>query len=161
MSKSEENYLPAHRIARILLSIPATIADNMGVDPQADSILIVDDSPSDRAIVEALLDAAGSYAVQSVRNGVEALEVLCCWPATACLVDFDMPGMDGLELIRRITQGFPNVVCILITGTPLEDIIQEARAAGAKASLSKADLTPTLLDDTIGSVLTERTRHAS
>jgi len=64
-------------------------------------ILIVDDEPSNRLILEDLL--VEHYAVQALANGREALDYLTAGPAVALiLLDVMMPVMDGFEACRRI-----------------------------------------------------------
>lgn len=67
------------------------------------TILVVDDSAAQRRFVELLLGAEG-YQVDSAQNGAEALEYLRDSTPNAVILDIAMPGIDGLEVCRRIRQ---------------------------------------------------------
>ena len=65
-------------------------------------VLVVDDSPSLRSYLVSLLDAY-QYQILQAASGKEALEVLAEHPDTALiLTDYNMPEMDGLELIQTV-----------------------------------------------------------
>ena len=69
-----------------------------------------------------LLKASG-YETEAVESGEEALEVLSEGAAPrAALIDLDLPGMSGEELLRHITRTRPSVMPVLITAADLERI---------------------------------------
>lgn len=63
--------------------------------------LVVDDEPSSRQAVRAVLEACGAR-VLVARDGREALAILSAGPSDVVLCDLRMPVMDGFELIRRL-----------------------------------------------------------
>lgn len=66
-------------------------------------ILVVDDSPVNRAVLKAMLEKCGAADIAMARNGLEALEVLRTGPAfDLVLTDLWMPGMDGFGLVAAI-----------------------------------------------------------
>lgn len=67
-------------------------------------VLVADDNPTNRHVVELMLDAAGVEVV-SVENGAEALDALRAGAFDLVLMDLRMPVMDGFEAIRAIRQG--------------------------------------------------------
>ena len=74
------------------------------VQPQSDedeAILLVDDDPRALDLLEETLRSAG-YETESVHSGIRALEVLSSKLVSAVVWDLRMPGMDGLEVIRRV-----------------------------------------------------------
>jgi putative two-component system response regulator len=102
-------------------------------------ILIVDDDETTLAVLKGILSTAG-YGVSVARDGHAALQQLH-EDGTARLIisDWVMPGMDGLELCRRVRQGgFPGYIYfILLTGhTRTQDIVA-GLSAGADDFITK------------------------
>lgn len=103
-------------------------------------VLVVDDRPDVRLSFMYLLAACGFHAAEA-QDGIRALEYLDREPATdIILTDLDMPGMDGVQLLRAVHARHsrpPRV--IVMTGSVLEtDVaVAEARRAGAAAVLVK------------------------
>ena len=93
-------------------------------------------------ILGALLDIAGGYTHSGAESGAAALVSLEESLPDICLVDFDMPGMTGIEFVSQARSLYPNLPCLVVTGTPASHIVASARAAGVGAVLSKADLSP-------------------
>jgi CheY-like chemotaxis protein len=95
-------------------------------------ILVAEDNPVNRKIVEALLAPVGA-AIAFAGNGVEALEVLGTQAFDLVLMDIQMPVMDGVEATRRLrASGGPNadIPVVALTANVLEDQLQLYRAAG-------------------------------
>ena len=65
-------------------------------------ILVVDDSPSMRNIITGQLKQAGFSDIDQAEDGVQALEKLEAEVFDMILTDWNMPHMDGLELVRAI-----------------------------------------------------------
>jgi diguanylate cyclase (GGDEF)-like protein len=66
-------------------------------------LLLVEDEPSQRLLLERLLTRAG-YLVDTAQSGVEALGVIANGHYQMMLTDWDMPGMDGVTLCRRVRE---------------------------------------------------------
>ncbi len=120
------------------------------------SVLIIDDSPTDLMILSALLDICGGYEVVQAADGSSALDTLVDREADVCLVDFDMPGMTGLEFAIEARNRRPGQCCILVTGASPNDLAAAAEAAGVHTIISKASLNPELLDATIQAAIGAR-----
>ncbi|QGZ66119.1 hybrid sensor histidine kinase/response regulator [Paraburkholderia acidisoli] len=104
----------------------------------ASHVLIVDDSEDARVALAALLDMDGHH-VKTAESGAHALELLAGWTPDLALVDLDMPGMDGLELARRL-HAHPErarVTLIALSGRVSEGERQAALDAGFDAHLAK------------------------
>src|SRR5262245_34480726 len=78
-------------------------------------ILIIDDDPDMRAMLEQTLQSAG-HEVTMAANGNQGLEVQCAKPASLIITDLLMPEKDGLETIIDFRRGFPKVPIIAISG---------------------------------------------
>ena len=89
--------------------------DLNNIDYKDESILIVDDDAEITVVLEKLLRNMG-FTVRSVLGGDDALRALKDMSFTFLLTDMRMPNMDGLELIQKVNQTFPNVNIIAMTG---------------------------------------------
>ncbi len=93
------------------------------------TVAVVDDDPLLRRTVASNLEDAG-FRVASFENGRAALDyVTGGGPASAILLDWQMPGMDGPELLRRLRAGGHGVPVIFLTGHN-QPIFEEAALAG-------------------------------
>ena len=94
------------------------------------SVLVVDD---DRTGRETLTEAVAEmgYAVASAAAGPEALDVLRQKEIDIVLTDLKMPGMDGLELLKRAKLIRPDVFVILVTAFATVDTAVAAMKSGA------------------------------
>ncbi len=82
-------------------------------------ILIVDDEEMMRSLLERCLERARPFCqVTTVASGPEALLQLQRQPYDLIIVDYQMPGMHGLDLARLIRREFPEIALMLITGSP-------------------------------------------
>jgi DNA-binding NtrC family response regulator len=78
------------------------------------TLLAVDDQPE---ILETVSRVLGrSHEVLRARSGKEALRLFETSTPDCVLLDIDMPGMDGIEVLRRLTKLDPNVPVIMLTG---------------------------------------------
>jgi len=80
-----------------------------------DKILLVDDEEGVRRVLHISLADAG-YRVFEAADGSEALEIFKKENPSIVLTDIKMPGMDGVDLLRRIKHENPEVEVIMITG---------------------------------------------
>jgi DNA-binding response OmpR family regulator len=100
------------------------------------SILIVDDEPNVRLGFRTALETAG-YPVDEAMDGPNALDCLEQSPVALVLLDLRMPGLDGMEVLRRLRDAGNGVPVIIVTA---HGSIPEAVAAmklGAIDFLSK------------------------
>ena len=99
-------------------------------------ILIVDDDRSSCEILSKILSLRG-YRVDIANDGLTALELVQSKTYGLALIDYRMPGMDGVELYRRIRQLRPDVVGVFVTGFPTIDTVYPAIAVGVERVLAK------------------------
>jgi two-component system, OmpR family, response regulator len=93
-------------------------------------VLVVDDNRDAANALAVLLEMAG-YEVETSFSGLTALEVARRFRPDACLLDINMPGMDGYELARRLRQLNPDNPPILATVTAYSDDMHLDRAVDA------------------------------
>lgn len=103
----------------------------------AQTILIVDDSVSMRQMTSIILKNAG-YNVEQAADGDEGLSKVTD-DISLVITDYNMPGMNGIELINKVRQGSTNkAVPILMLTTESEEAKKnEGRKAGATGWLTK------------------------
>ncbi len=100
-------------------------------------VLVVDDEWANRLSVGKTLERAG-YIVDDAANGEEALEKVRQNEYEVILTDIRMsPNMDGIELLRRIKEQYPDAIVILMTGYASLSTAVEALRLGAHDYLVK------------------------
>jgi diguanylate cyclase (GGDEF)-like protein len=105
------------------------------------SVLVVDDMQFSRTVVASALQGSGCSDVRLAENAAEALELLGERTADVVLVDWVMPGMDGLELLEAIRQMDERsqryTAVIMFTGKEGDEAMMEAFAHGVDDYLRK------------------------
>jgi two-component system, NtrC family, response regulator HydG len=96
----------------------------------AHRILIVDDEPDTCANLSDILTDLG-YEVDTAHDGFAALERIKHKTYDIALLDLRMPGMDGLELYRRIREVSAGTVAIVVTAYASSDTAKSVMSAGA------------------------------
>jgi len=99
-------------------------------------ILVVDDEPNVRKVLGALLEQAG-YVTTRAAAASEALDLVRSQDPDLVITDLKMPGMDGLELLRRLKEGFPEIPVVLLTAHGTVEAAVEAMKEGAFDFLTK------------------------
>ncbi len=95
-------------------------------------VLIVEDNASMRTLLVTLLGGQGYTIVGQLENGNTLIEDIRRLQPTIVCLDYQLPGRDGLELLKDINAGFPEIDVVFMTGSEDADI--EARAADSGAS---------------------------
>jgi len=103
-----------------------------------DQVLIVDDDPMFRLMLEKFLHKEG-FAVAQAASGEEALSLFAATPALIVLMDADMPGISGFECCERLRElpGGADVSVLMLTALDDEAFVDRAFAAGAMDYLTK------------------------
>lgn len=109
-------------------------------------ILIVEDEPKMAYVLRQTLQAHG-YRSQTALNGFEALSSLQAIQPAAVILDLNLPGLSGLELLQRLRQQFPQTKVIILSGH-IQEYSQLASEMGVEEILQK----PVRLEDIIGSI---------
>ncbi len=100
------------------------------------TILIVDDEPLNLDLLEQELTDLG-YAVDKADGGKAALDALSGKPAALVLLDYQMPGMNGIEALHEIKKMDPALPVIMITAYGTIDRAVEAIKSGADDFVTK------------------------
>jgi len=96
------------------------------------TVLIVDDSKLARIVAAKALSALQpDWERVEAGNADEALAIVGERRIDLALIDFNMPGKDGLDLAADLRAGFPNMPIALITANIQDEVIARARAVNA------------------------------
>lgn len=117
----------------------------------AKPVLIVDDEKNIRLTVSIALESLG-LASDSAMNGEEALQLIREKDYRLALLDLKMPGMDGMEVLRRLRDIRPDIRVIIITAHGTIESAVEAMKLGAVDFIQKP-FAPKEIRDLVTSVL--------
>ncbi|TWU40961.1 ATP-binding response regulator [Novipirellula artificiosorum] len=109
-------------------------------------ILIVDDSEVDRTVMAGLLGSDLDWLISQASNGAEALRMMADATPDAVVTDLLMPEMDGMELVKRISQTYSEVPVVLVTSQDDIKLAFKALKMGAASYVPKSQLADRLLD---------------
>jgi len=99
-------------------------------------ILVVDDDPSLRRVLEVQLEQDG-YEVAAAASVPQTLSLLQLRPFDLLITDLKMPGMSGLELLKQTRSQYPQTIVVMLTAFGTVDTAVEAMKAGAYDYLTK------------------------
>jgi len=109
-------------------------------------VLTVDDQAVFRRIAQDVIAATDGFeAVGEAESGYEALEAVQRLAPDLVLLDVRMPGVDGIEVARRIVTGRSDVVVVLISIDELADLPSTAELGDAVPLVRKQDFGPRML----------------
>ncbi|HEY7398134.1 MAG TPA: response regulator transcription factor [Gaiellaceae bacterium] len=101
-------------------------------------VVLVEDNDVFRETLELLLQLRAEVrVVGSAANGSEAVELCARLAPDVVLVDYRMPGMNGAETTRAVLEAAPGTSVICLTASVAAAEIEELRAAGAVACITK------------------------
>src|SRR6059036_2524590 len=120
---------------RVSSELEEEMSDNSHIE-----ILVVDDDAMSRRLLAQLLTAAG-YKCRVCKNGSEALEIVHAAPPSLLLLDFDMPGPNGAEVLRRLRSdhnpAVAQIPAIMLTAHGSEESEVSCLQAGADDFVNK------------------------
>jgi signal transduction histidine kinase len=109
-------------------------------------VLLVDDSPADRLAVRRALerDTESAWALETAGSAEEALARIHAVLPDVVLMDYHLPGMTGLGLLRELQARYPAgaPAVVMLTGSGSERVAVEAMKAGAQDYLVKDNYSP-------------------
>jgi CheY-like chemotaxis protein len=101
-------------------------------------VLMVDDSATMRNIVRKLLNGTPfALDIAEAEEGIDALKQIASGKFDIVFLDYNMPGLNGVETLSEIKRQYPRVKVVIMTSTQDETVAERARAAGAAAFLRK------------------------
>lgn len=106
------------------------------VSGEGKRVLVVDDADFMRMMLEDILTHHGHTVLQA-RDGQECLSMLLEETVDVCLLDINMPGMSGLEVLKRIKTGQPGLKVVMLSALSRESNVRLALQLGADAFVVK------------------------
>jgi len=102
-------------------------------------VFLADSSTFTRIVLSNALEALGFEVVGVAKDGKEALDMFAEHSPDIALIDLELEGLDGISVIRTLTERYPATAIALMMPENLDepDIIVEAVRAGAKAYIKK------------------------
>lgn len=107
-------------------------------------VMVVDDTDHVRDMLATMLELDGFQVVAKVASGEEAIEALGESAPNVIVMDYKMPGMDGLAATERIRTITPGIPVILYTAYLDEVLERRAREAGVALCIGKVEGLATL-----------------
>jgi DNA-binding NarL/FixJ family response regulator len=119
-------------------SEPASVRDELA--GSSTRILIVDDSPLVRQRLRDMLQQHPRWKVcGEAASGSEAIQKVQGLGPDLIVLDFLMPGMDGLQAARELGKVVPDVPILMFTMHLSRQLVEEARNAGIRGAVAKSD----------------------
>lgn len=114
-------------------------------------ILLVDDDESIRDSMSMFFEEEGCELIGAA-NAEEAMQALIREPYDIIISDYKLPGMDGLDFFRLVSEARPDAIKILITAYGSEDLFREAYRIGVQDLILKP-LTVDAIEKSMGVLL--------
>jgi CheY-like chemotaxis protein len=108
----------------------------MLADPVSKRLLIIDNDPDIRQVLQDRLESLG-YTVETAGNALEALLAMEKMLPTGILLDFMLPAINGLEVLREVRRLYAMLPVVIITANKDEHLAALAIAASADDVLLK------------------------
>lgn len=115
---------PAHRLRRRLARAVGAVSSSRG------RVLVVEDEPHVGAMLREVLTEL-AYAVKHVVGGAQALELVPVFEPDLVLLDLQMPGMSGVEVLDHLRREHPRLPVVIISGNQDVELMRRALGNGA------------------------------
>jgi DNA-binding response OmpR family regulator len=99
-------------------------------------LLIVDDEVEICEFLKSFFEDR-DFEVAVANGGSQALEKVAAFHPEVVLLDIQMPGMDGLQVLKKIKETYPKVKVIMVTAVETQEKIEEAMRFGADNYITK------------------------
>jgi CheY-like chemotaxis protein len=117
-------------------------------------MLLIDDDEWIRDSLSLFFEGEGCHLV-AVETAEEGIEELRKQGYDIILVDYRLPGMDGLEFLKRIKDSHPDILTVLITAYGSEDVFLKARNIGVTGIVDKP-FTIRTIEDSLSRLISKR-----
>lgn len=102
-------------------------------------VMVVDDDPLIQAGIKGVLESDSSiFVVASASSGTEALDLIDAYRPDVLLLDIQMPGLTGLDVLRKVRQRPQRLACVIVTTFGEDDYVLEAVRFDADGFVLKA-----------------------
>lgn len=119
-------------------------------------ILVVDDNPAVRRYLRAILEQRSAWRIcGEARNGEETLQRVQDSVPDLILLDFQLPGQNGLEIAREIRRLRPATPILMVTIHMSNQLAAAARAVGIRGICAKSDVGS--IEEAVQTLLEEKT----
>lgn len=110
------------------------------------SVMVVDDMATSRGLIIMALEEMGVKKIDFRKDGAEALQALVARPAHLVISDYNMPGMDGLGLLKGLRENrmTARIGFILVSGRMTPEIMNSGKSLGMNNYIQKPFSTPQL-----------------
>ncbi|RMH27405.1 MAG: response regulator [Planctomycetota bacterium] len=122
-------------------------------------IMLIDDSKTMRNIQKSVLKQLGYSEIEEACDGQDALSKVAAFQPDLCLVDWNMPNMDGLSFVKAFRQQNKTTPLIMVTTEAEKSRVIEAIKAGVNNYVVKP-FTPDLLSERITETLAKAAAKA-
>jgi CheY-like chemotaxis protein len=121
-------------------------------------ILIVDDEPSNADTLTKIFRQSG-YSVTAVYSAEAALAWLAGHQSALALLDVIMPGMDGIDLAKKIRSSHPDCRLLLLSGNATtQDLLEDAAKEGYAFEILAKPIPPPELLEKVASLLSRKNK---
>jgi len=107
------------------------------------NILLIDDDEWIRDSLSMFFENEGCH-LNTLEDAEKALEIIECDHFDIMIVDYKLPGMNGLDFLKRIKNAYPDLKMILITAYRNDEITDEAGKIGITQIIDKPFTTSTV-----------------
>jgi DNA-binding NarL/FixJ family response regulator len=123
------------------------------------SILLADDHARIRRFIRILLEEESDFSVVGeAANGIDAVNLVAELKPNILITDLSMPGLDGIEVTRRVRKILPQIVVIILSSWDVGCYVEAAKQAGAVSYVMK-DSADTKLVPAIRAALDSKRNH--
>ena len=115
--------------------------------PNSIRVLIIDDSPDDQLLYRRALTKGAEivFDIVGAENGDDGLARMADLPPDCVLLDYSLPGRNGIEVLKRLRERHPFLAVAMLTGQGNEAVAVAAIQEGAQNYISKSSITPETL----------------